>query len=127
MKTIKKNELYVGLKSLLESRGVKISNPTYSQAVRRACSFLTDTVNLAHVGAVKARVKVDANLEKLRETIHAATAPKPPVLYPGKNSAKQQATPKGSRKAVVPKVAKVPSVKPKATKPKTARRKTASA
>jgi hypothetical protein len=36
----------------------------------------------------------EVNLDKLRKTIHAPTAPKPPILDPKKNAAKTKSVPK---------------------------------
>lgn len=126
MKSIKKDELYKSLNGFLKSKGIKLSGGSYSKAVKTACGFLTDAVNLAQEGVHKTKVKVDSNLDKLRQTVHDATAPKPPKLVPKKKAATKKAVKKVARKKSTPtKTAKKKPVKKKTVKKKTAARKKA--
>jgi hypothetical protein len=123
MKTIKKDEIYKSLNGFLKSKGIKLSNGTYSKAVRKACGFLTDAVHLAQDGVQKTKVTVDSNLDKLRKKLHEATAPKPPKLVPKKKVVKKKAVKKVAKNKAAPKkvakktAAKAPR-KPAIKKPK---------
>lgn len=117
MKTIKQDEIYDSLNGFLKAKGIELSGGAYSKAVKKACGFLTEAVNLAQEGVHKTKTSVDTNLDKLRQTIHDATAKKPPVLKPKKKApAKKKAAKKVSLKKAAPK---------KAVKKKTAAKKTA--
>lgn len=122
MKTIKKDEIYKSLNGFLKSKGIKLSSGTYSKAVRKACGFLTDAVNVAQEGVHKTKIKVDTNLDKLRQTVHDATAPKPPILKPKKKKAKAVKKKSVKKKATSKTAPKKPSPK-KAVKKKVVSRK----
>lgn len=109
MKTIKKDEIYKSLDGFLKSKGIKLSNGAYSKAVRKACGYLTEAVHLAQEGVNKTRVTVDSSLDKLRKTIHEATAP----------NTKKASKPSAAKKSVPKKV-----VKKKATKEATPKKST---
>lgn len=119
MKTIKKDELFQNLDRFLKSKGIKLHEGPYSRSLQSACGFLADAVNLANEGMHKTKVKVDGSLDKLRQSIHEATAPKPPVI---KKKAVKKAARKRSRAKTAKKAAKKKQAAPKAAKRKTARR-----
>nr|AUN37494.1 hypothetical protein [uncultured bacterium] len=75
MKPIKKDELFQNLSGFLKSKGVELTEGTYSQRINRACDLLTDTINTTQKGVEKAKTKVDQKLDGLRQAIHEATAP----------------------------------------------------
>jgi len=78
MKTIKQDELFESLSDFLKVKGVELKDGAYSQRIRRACGLLGDTINATQRTAKKAKVEVDKKLDQLRQSIHEATAPKPP-------------------------------------------------
>ena len=77
MKTIKKNELYESLGGFLKSKGIELKDGVYSNRINRACDLLTDAINETNRTMKRAKVKVDEKLDKLRQSIHEATAPNP--------------------------------------------------
>ena len=77
MKQLDRHEIYENLSGFLQTRGIELKEGSYSQAIQKSCSFLTDVINLGQKGLCKARTKVDKNLDRVRQTIHQATAPKP--------------------------------------------------
>jgi hypothetical protein len=78
MKTIKKDELYRSLGDFLKTKGVELKDGVYAQRIHRACNLLGDTINATQRTARKAKDEVDRKLDQLRQSIHEATAPKPP-------------------------------------------------
>jgi hypothetical protein len=78
MKTIKKDELYGNLRDFLKAKGIEFKNGVYPQRVSRACDLLTDAINETRKTVKQAKGKVDEKLDQLRQSIHKATAPKPP-------------------------------------------------
>ena len=100
MKPIQKDELYEHLCQFLKAKGVEMKDGSYPKAVQKGCSFLADAINLSQKGIAEAKVKIDKNLEHMRQVIHEKTAPKPPP--------KANESPKS----------KVRSPKPKAQRPK---------
>jgi len=89
MKTIKRDELFQSLNDFLKVKGIELKEGVYSQRINRACNLLTDAINCTQKTVKHARVKMDKKLEKLRQSIHEATAPKPP---PAASKAKKAAT-----------------------------------
>ena len=78
MKTIKKDELFESLGDFLKLKGVELKDGAYAQRIRQGCNLLTDAINGTQKTVKHARVEVDKKLDQLRQTIHEATAPKPP-------------------------------------------------
>jgi hypothetical protein len=76
MKTIKKDELYRHVGRFLKSKGIELTQGSYSQGIHAGCSMLADAINLSQNGIQRAKAGIDRNLEKVREVIHAKTAPK---------------------------------------------------
>lgn len=77
MKTIKKDELFQSLSDFLKSKGVELKDGAYSQRINRACDVLANTINTTQKAVRRTKVKVDAKLDQLRQSIHEATAPEP--------------------------------------------------
>jgi len=78
MKTIKNDELFQSLGDFLKLKGVELKDGAYAQRIRQGCDLLTDAINGTHKTVKRTKVKVDEKLDHLRQSIHAATAPKPP-------------------------------------------------
>jgi hypothetical protein len=78
MKTIKKDELFQSLGDFLKLKGVELKDGAYAQRIRQGCDLLTDAINGTHKTVKRTKVKVDEKLDQLRQSIHQATAPKPP-------------------------------------------------
>ena len=78
MKTIKKDELFQSLGDFLKLKGVELKGGAYAQRIRQGCDLLTDAINGTQKTVKRTKVKVDEKLDQLRQSIHKATAPKPP-------------------------------------------------
>ena len=78
MKTIKKDELFQSLGDFLKLKGVELKGGAYAQRIRQGCDLLTDAINGTQKTVKRTKVKVDEKLDQLRQSIHEATAPKPP-------------------------------------------------
>ena len=78
MKTIKKDELFESLGDFLKLKGVELKDGDYAKRIRQGCNLLTDAINGTQKTVKHAKVEVDKKLDQLRQTIHEATAPKPP-------------------------------------------------
>ena len=78
MKTIKKDELFQSLGDFLKLKGVELKDGAYAQRIRQGCDLLTDAINGTQKTVKRTKVKVDEKLDRLRQSIHDATAPKPP-------------------------------------------------
>ena len=78
MKTIKKDDLYRNLSEFFRSKGIELKNGVYPQRISRACDLLTDAINETRKTVRHAKGKVNERLDQLRQSIHNATAPKPP-------------------------------------------------
>jgi hypothetical protein len=99
MKTIKKNELYENLGDFLKSKGIEFKDGVYAHRISSACDLLTDAINDTNKTVKRARVKIGAGLEQLRQSIHDATAPKP---APAAASATRARKKTGARRASGP-------------------------
>jgi hypothetical protein len=97
MRTIKQDELFQSLNDFLKTKGIELKDGAYAQRIRRACNLLGDTINTTQKTARKAKDEVDKKLDQVRQSIHEATAPRPPA-----DSAAGQPT------AAAPKVTKQP-------------------
>src|SRR6266487_2872507 len=78
MKTIKKDELFESLGDFLKLKGVELKDGAYAKRIRQGCNLLTDAINATQKTVKHAKVEVDKKLDQLRQSIHEATAPKPP-------------------------------------------------
>jgi|SRR6185369_120104 len=78
MKTIKKDELFESLGDFLKLKGVELKDGSYAKRIRQGCDLLTEAINCTQKTVKRTRVKVDEKLDQLRQSIHTATAPKPP-------------------------------------------------
>src|SRR5262245_22339781 len=78
MKNIRRDELYRNLSDFLKAKGIELKNGVYPQRISRACDLLTDAINETRKTVKQAKGKVNEKLDQLRQSIHKATAPKPP-------------------------------------------------
>src|SRR5271165_2784074 len=106
MKKIKKDELFSHLGDFLKSKGIELNEGSYTERIKQGCSLLADSINATQETVSKAKVKVDAALDDLRQTIHERTAPPTPPPNKGKSRATPREQPptatskkKGSPKA----------------------------
>ncbi len=83
MQKIEKDELFNHLRGFLKSRGITLDNGAYADGIQHGCGLLTDAINATQQTMSRAKVEVDTKLEQLRQSIHDATAPKPPVARSG--------------------------------------------
>jgi len=90
MKKIKKDELFSHLGDFLKSKGIELNEGSYTERIKQGCNLLGDSINATQETVSKAKVKVDAALDDLRQTIHERTAP--PTPPPSKS--KSRATPR---------------------------------
>ena len=101
MKTIKPDELFQSLGDFLKGKGIELKDGSYAHRVRQGCNLLSDAINATQKTVKHAKVEVDKKLDQLRQSIHEATAPKPPspppTSPPSEASAKKK-TAKASRK-----------------------------
>ncbi len=105
MKTIKPNELFQHLGGFLKAKGIEFTDGVYAERIRKGCNLLSDAVNATQKTVRHAKVEVDKKLDQLRQTIHDATAPKPPQASPAPDSAppskpaenKSQARPRAAK------------------------------
>jgi hypothetical protein len=100
MKTIDKNELYRNLSDFLKLKGIELQDGAYAQRIQRGCGLLTDAINITQKTVKRAKVRIDKKLDKLRQTIHEATAPESPMPGPSPTGAsshsKRKARPKSA-------------------------------
>ena len=118
MNTVNKDELYQNLSNFLKTKGIELKEGTYAQRLQQGCNVLAEIVNTTQHTVGTAKAKVDIALDQLRETIHQATAPKPPPAAPSPN-APASATPSSDPVAAAP--------PPKTTRPKSKPRRPAKA
>jgi len=106
MKTIKQDELFQSLSDFLKAKGIELKDGAYPQRIRRACNLLGDAINATQRTAKKAKDEVDKKLDQVRQTIHEATAPKPPSTSAPKNQAtsapRSKKTRASGKRAVAP-------------------------
>ena len=77
MKRIKNDEIFRNVTKYLKSRGVELTAGSYAERIQNCCSTLTGMVNLSPEGIERATTQIDTQLDRLRRTVHEATAPKP--------------------------------------------------
>ena len=78
MKPIQKDELYEHFGQFLKSRGIELTEGTYSKSIHAGCSLLADAINLSQAGIERAKAGLDKKLDQVRQVIHEKTAPKGP-------------------------------------------------
>ena len=76
MKTIQKDELYENLSQFLKSKGIELTEGSYTKGVHAGCSMLADAINLSQAGLERARNEVEKRLDQVRQVIHESTAPR---------------------------------------------------
>ena len=99
MQTIKKDELFRNLGDFLKSKGIALSDGSYTTRIQQGCNLLSDAINATQKTVKKTKVKVDEALDQLRQTIHESTAPPPPPQAKSQSKAK----PPGKRPATTAK------------------------
>jgi hypothetical protein len=107
MKTIKKDELFRNLGDFLKSKGIELNDGNYTARVRQGCNLLSEAINATQKTVRTAKAQVDDTLEKLRRSVHEATAPK----------ASGPASPKSPRPANRPKAGGRKQSSPRAKQP----------
>jgi hypothetical protein len=115
MNPIQKDELYENVSQFLKQKGIELKEGSYTKGIHAGCSLLADAINLsqtglerAKVGLEKTRNGIEKKLDRVRQTIHEKTAPKPPV-----SAAPPPPAPNGKAKATVRAKRKVSSRKSK--------------
>jgi len=78
MKTVDKDELFQNLSGFLKAKGIELKDGSYTHRVQQGCNLLADVVNTTQKTVRRAKAKADETLDHLRQSIHKATAPKPP-------------------------------------------------
>ena len=78
MKKIQRDELYEHLRGFLKSKGIALDSGTYAERIHQGCNLLAEAINATQQTVARARAEADKKLDELRQTIHEATAPKPP-------------------------------------------------
>jgi len=103
MKTVNKDELFQNLSGFLKSKGIELKTEgSYAQRIQKGCGLLADAVNATQKTVRRAKAKADETLDHLRQSIHEATAPKPPVIpkpKPKATRSKPAARPAAKKKA----------------------------
>jgi hypothetical protein len=79
MKTIRKDELYENLSQFLKSKGIELTEGSYTKSVHAGCSLLADAVNLSQAGLERAKNELEKRLDQVRQVIHETTAPRKPA------------------------------------------------
>lgn len=78
MKKIDKNELYQTLRDFLKSKGISLDDGAYTQRIQQGVNLVADAVNTTQNAVGRAKVKVEKTVDRLRQSVHQATAPRPP-------------------------------------------------
>ncbi len=98
MNTIKKDELFQNLSGFLKSKGIELHDGSYPQRIRQGCNLLSDAINATQSTVKKAKGEVDRKLEQLRESIHKATASKPPPTSGPRQRKARRKKPPGTKR-----------------------------
>ena len=99
MKTVNKDELFQNLSGFLKSKGIELkSEGSYTQRIQKGCGLLAEAVNATQKTVRRARAKADETLDQLRQSIHAATAPKPPPMPKSESKTARARPPKRAAK-----------------------------
>ena len=88
MQSIKKDELFRNLGDFLKSKGIELNDGSYTTRIQQGCNLLADAINATQKTVKQTKGKVDQALEKLRQSIHEGTAPKPPTQTKSNRQAK---------------------------------------
>ena len=97
MQTIKKDELFRNLGDFLKSKGIELSDGSYTTRIQKGCNLLSDVINGTQKTVRNTKAQVDHALDQLRETIHKTTAPKPPPASTKPPQAKKAPKPGAKR------------------------------
>src|SRR5262245_9026864 len=76
MKTIRKDELYENLSQFLKSKGIELTEGSYTKGVHAGCSMLADAINLSQAGLERAKNELEKRFDQVRQVIHESTAPR---------------------------------------------------
>ena len=95
MKTINQDELFENLSGFLKAKGMEFQAGSFAHRIRQGCNVLTDAINATQKTVKRAKTGVDRKLDQLRQSLHEATAPKPPP--PAQPGAKNKASDKRSK------------------------------
>ena len=74
MKTIRKDELYENLNQFLKSKGIELTEGSYTKGVHAGCSMLADAINLSQAGLERAKNELEKRFDQVRQVIHEKTA-----------------------------------------------------
>ena len=77
MKPIEKDELFNHLSGFLKTRGIELTDGSYSNGIQKTCSLLADAINLGQQGFERAKTEFDKRFDQMRQVIHEKTAPPP--------------------------------------------------
>jgi hypothetical protein len=88
MNKLEQEELFRNLRGFLKSKGIELTEGSYSQAVEKGCSVLTDLINMGKEGVTRAKTNLDKVLDNVKRTVHEKTTPKPPKMKPETASAR---------------------------------------
>src|SRR3989442_656664 len=80
MKPIGKGELFEHFNHFLKSKGIELTEGSYSRRIQKGCELLGDAINISQQGIERAKVKIDQKLDQVRQVIHEKTAAKPPRM-----------------------------------------------
>jgi hypothetical protein len=83
MKKIEKDEFYQHLRDFLKAKGISLEDGSYAHRIQQSCHLLADAINATQSTAARAKGEVDKALDRLRQSIHDATAPKAPPASTG--------------------------------------------
>lgn len=113
MSTIDEQEMFQNVTDFLKTKGIELKEGSYTRRIRQGCRLLTKAVNTTDKVMEKAKVEMDAGLDRVRQKIHEKTAPKP------RPAAETSATPPApepppSQSAPAPEPAKAAPRPPKA-------------
>jgi hypothetical protein len=103
MNPIQKDELYENISQFLKSKGIELTEGSYTKGIHAGCSLLADAINLSQTGLERARVGlektkdgIEKKLDQVRQVIHQKTAP--PAPPPPTPNGKSKATVRARRK-----------------------------
>lgn len=117
MQPIKKDELFRHLGDFLKSKGIELTDGSFTAPIQEGCNFLTDAINATHQTVEHTKTQVDEALDQLRQSIHERTAPRPPAAA-GTDSQNAAQPPKAGNKRSEKSRAKQPSSKVKKSRRK---------
>jgi len=77
MSVINEQEMFQNVSDFLKSKGIELKEGSYARRIEQGCRLLTKAVNTTDKVVEKAKVEMDAGLDRVRQKIHEKTAPKP--------------------------------------------------